>query len=414
MRLRQITEAKFRKSITMYHGTSSVFLQSILSNGLVPDPKKKKWDTDPGVSLGTHSRVSLSGSYWTGNLITATSSARNTTEKFGGNNLIVIAQIQTQSAMADEDKITFSLKWEYDDAFGGNFSENPHMIAATYYDTREYYQKAKDKFIKSVHEKLSDSNEQKPVPEKLLANTFDALSLRIIAHGINDAKGDTYWSPLNRVKNKPDNIPTVSQTEQNLLDLKDKLTRYYRESAIDTQAFSHTLRVTKPVNYRGANRITHIVEIPDGYFKSGEYIQPPIISHYGSTDLPEKFMNDWKTRIGKFPGITKKEKYNEEIQENLKVGYKVMELENNVAISHADKNLKIPLEKNKKFKFKNNGLYLSNNKQFVIDHYTGLTDGDEVLLKFSYDPKSIVLGSDTDFESDFTVSQAQLLDFEKI
>lgn len=416
MRLRELTEAKFRKSVTMFHGTSSVFLPTILSNGLIPNPKKKKWDVDPNISLGTQSRVSLPGSYWTSNLLTATSSALNTTEKFGGETIVVIAQIQTRSAMADEDNVTHSLRWEYDSAFGGIYSDKPGLVASVYYDSRDYYEQAKQKFINQVHNELSGDNEKKPIPEKLLGQTFDALTLRIIAHGIKDAGNDRYWNPVNRVTNKPDNTPTVPETEQNLLNIKDKLTRYYRESTEDASAFRHTLRITEPVTYRGANRITHIVEIPDGYFKDGKYIQPPLISHYGGLELPTKFMTDYESRKGEFPGIkkAKKESYNENKLPNRKLGYKVMELDGNTAISHADKRVTIPLKKNAVFKIKNNGLYLSNNKRFVLDHYTGLTDNDEVLLTFEYNPENIITGSDADVESDFTVSNAKLIDFRKL
>lgn len=416
MRLRELTEAKFRKSVTMFHGTSSVFLPTILSNGLVPNPKKKKWDVDPNISLGTQSRVSLPGSYWTSNLLTATGSARSTTEKFGGETIVVIAQIQTRSAMADEDNVTHSLRLGYDSAFGGRYSDSPGLVAGVYYDSRDYYEQVKQKFIDLTHRELSGDNEKKPVPEKLLGQTFDALTLRIIAHGIKDAGNDRYWNPVYRVTNKPDNTPTVPETEQNLLNIKDKLTRYYRESTEDASVFRHTLRITEPVTYRGANRITHIVEIPDGYFKDGEYIQPPLISRYGSLELPTKFMDDYTSRVGEFPGIekAKKESYNENKLPNRKLGFKVMELGKDVAISHADKKMMIPLKKNTVFNFKKNGLYLSNNKRFVLDHYTGLTDNDEVLLIFEYDPADIVSGSDTDAESDFTVSKAKLIDFRKV
>lgn len=306
MLIKDLFEAKFKKPITMYHGTTSEFLSSILKQGMVPNPKRKKWDTDPDVSLTTQSRASLEGSYWSSNLITASSSASNTKNKFGGNPILIIADIQTQSAKADEDNITYDLKRQYDDSFGGSYSGNPRLVAEVFYDSQEYYQKAKEKFIKNSHDSMSNSNNLKPVPVDLLSQVFDALSLRIIAHGIREAKGDDYWSPIKRVKNKPETIPTVEETERNLLNLKDKVTRYYRESTTNTGQFSHTLRITDPVTFGGANKITHIMEIPDSYFKDKKYIQPPIILHYGNKNLPEKFMSDYKSRVGKFPGLVDK------------------------------------------------------------------------------------------------------------
>jgi hypothetical protein len=308
MRINQLTEAKFKKPIVMYHGTSSEFLSSILKHGMIPNPKKKKWDTDPDVSLTTQSRASLEGSYWTSNLLTATSSGSNTTNKFGGETILIIANIQTGSAKADEDNVTYELKYQYDKAFGGSYSSNPKLVADVYYDSKEYYDKAKDKFITNVHNNLKD-NPNQPQPSELLSDIFDASTLRIIAHGIADAKGDEYWSPIYRVKNKPTIPPTVSETENNLLMLKDKLTRYYRSSASNKNVdqFSHTLRITEPITFSGANRITHILKIPKSYFdENKKYIQPPLVLLYGNKNIPEKFLKDYTSRIGKFPGLVNK------------------------------------------------------------------------------------------------------------
>jgi len=79
-----LSEAKFRKPIVMFHGTSDKFLQSILKNGILPEPPQKTWDEDKNISSISASRESLKGSYWTSNLLTATSSAWNTVKKFGG------------------------------------------------------------------------------------------------------------------------------------------------------------------------------------------------------------------------------------------------------------------------------------------------------------------------------------------
>lgn len=309
MRLRQLTDAKFRKSTTMYHGTTSDFLPSILKKGLVPDPKKKYWADDPNASLTKASLASLHGSYWTSNIFTATSSATNTTNKFGGDKIIVIAQIQTQSAFADEDNLAFPLEWNYNKAFGGNISEKPRQVAYYFYDDKNYYENAKKNFIKLVHDELSKNNEKKPVASQLLSDAFDAMSLRIIAHGIRDAGADKYWNPLKDIKNKPDTEPTVAETEKNLLDTKDKLSQRYRETTLDKDDFRHTLRITEPVTYSGANRITHVVEIPDGYVENGNFVKPPIILHYGNKkNIPEKFIQDFKSRVGKWPGVVEKGK----------------------------------------------------------------------------------------------------------
>jgi hypothetical protein len=307
MRINQLLEAKFRKPITMFHGTSTKFLRSILKTGMVPNPRDKKWDVDPGASLTTQSRVSLTGSYWSGRLMTATSSALNTTGKFGGNSLLIIAQIQTQDAKADEDQISFDIPREYDYAFGGVYSNNPDLVARVYYDSRDYYNEKKEIFIKNIHNSFTE-NPNKPVPTKLLSNLFDTFTLRIISYGVKEAGTDSYYNPLNRIKNKPNEVPETDEIEKQLLNIKDKLTKYYRETTEDSGKFSHTLRITEPVTFSGANRITHILEIPKHYFdENKKFVQPPLILHYGnSKTLPKKFMDEYTSRIGDFTGLVDK------------------------------------------------------------------------------------------------------------
>jgi hypothetical protein len=303
MRISELFEAKFRKPIPMFHGTSTVFLRSILKTGMVPNPKLKKWDTDPKASLTTQSRVSLSGSYWSGRLMTSISSANNTIEKFGGNKLIIIANIQTQSAKADEDQITFDIPREYDYAFGGVYSTRPDLVAQVYYNSKKYYEDAKSKFVKSLHNSLTE-NPNKPIPTDLLEELFNTFTIRIISYGIKEAGNDTYYNPIKNINPIP-NVPSTEEAESELLKLKDKITRYYRETTEDKGRFSHTLRITDPVDYSGANRITHIIEIPKSYInKNKDFVQPEMILHYGNPKtIPNKFIDEYINRVGDFSGM---------------------------------------------------------------------------------------------------------------
>ena len=138
--LNQIDEKKrSRPPREMYHGTSSAFLRTILKQGIVPDPKEKKWAEDPHVSSASVSRVSLPGSYWTSNLMTAQSSSTNTTGKFPGNPIIIIAMISEGSAFADEDSITSAIMRGpaevYRLLFGGGIVADavPKLLAGIYW-----------------------------------------------------------------------------------------------------------------------------------------------------------------------------------------------------------------------------------------------------------------------------------------
>lgn len=98
------------------------------------------------------------------------------------------------------------------------------------------------------------------------------------------------------------------------------------------------------------------------------------------------------------------------------IGYKVMafDRESSSGYSLADKTFKIPLVIGKEVSVGKNGLYLSNSKNFVKNYYSGLTDSDEVIVTFEYDPKDIISGNDSDNESEFTVKNAKIKEVEVI
>lgn len=295
MKIKDLFEAKFRKPILMYHGTSTAFLRSILKHGLLPNPKQKIWKDDPDASIYTQSRASLLGAYFSSHFMVAYSSSGNSVRKYPGNRLMILAKIQTQSAKADEDSISGYLNISYNQAFGGNYSDNYRVVSEIYYDYPEQYETIKTKFIEILHKKLS-VNKNKPVPPQLLSDTFDSISLRIIAYGNKEDK----WL-FSRINNKPTNIPSTIEAEERLLQIKDKLTSYYRESAIDSNRFAHTLRITEPVGFSGANRITHIIELPYRP-KTDNLEDKKAILHYGNiNEIPNTFFNDYSNFIGKFP-----------------------------------------------------------------------------------------------------------------
>jgi putative chitinase len=98
------------------------------------------------------------------------------------------------------------------------------------------------------------------------------------------------------------------------------------------------------------------------------------------------------------------------------IGYKIMAYDpkTKTAYSLADEKVKFPLVKNKEIKVGGKGIYLSNSENFVKTYYSGLTNNDEILIKFEYKPDDIISGNDTDSESEFTVSNARIVGYENI
>ncbi len=292
----------------MYHGTSSVFLQSILKQGVIPNPTKKRWDTDVA-SRSTFSRASLPGSYWSSNYMTASSSAHNTMRKFGGEEIIVIAQIMEQSAYADEDNINSQLKWAVSDTVKEVYPQIRSdfwvsLAEELFGDHPEKRKHLQTIFTQLLHKYLKGS--EKHYPDTALCNKLlDLLVLRDMAFEKQNGMRLDMWMT------KVPEIPPVSDIEDALLQLRERLTKSYRYSTYYTDdKFNHTLRIPTTVGFRGTNKIKWILKMTkwdvnrtEGEGKLAKIIIDPIILIYGNTVLPEDFLHQYRERIGKFPGL---------------------------------------------------------------------------------------------------------------
>lgn len=302
--LDEINEAKFRKPIGMYHGTSDAFLQSILKNGIVPDPTAKVWQDDPAASASSASRESLSGSYWTSNMMTASSSAWSAAKKFGGNQLMVLADIAEQSAFADEDSINGSLDWAFADAantYGLSGSAVINIASMYYNDWKGARDKITKAYVESLHDKLLGGDKH-PIDDKLLSRALESYMMRMLAHAKKNGEF-TYRSE--ELKSLPE-IPSVEEAEQDWLRVRGALTKQYRATAYKEEGgFSHTLRMTEPVTYRGSNKITGLLGDPPRKSEPGkpdpDWYSRPKILYYGK--VSQDYINQYNERIGEFPGV---------------------------------------------------------------------------------------------------------------
>ena len=92
------------------------------------------------------------------------------------------------------------------------------------------------------------------------------------------------------------------------------------------------------------------------------------------------------------------------------IGYKVMRLEDDFLISFADSRLKFPAEKGLVLNMPGKGIYLSPNKEFVLNYYGGNTDDQEALLTLEFEKENVTGGNLTDKESEVSVSSAKTID----
>lgn len=278
------------KPIIVYHGTSINNLPSILSQGLIPNPKERKWAFDSDASFGMPSRQSLEGIYITTNLMTAISSAP-IKEK-----LIVIAQVQPRALFADEDTVTGAVSGipASDNAFFQERGIAQLYLALKTNTNQEYLNDVKQRYIEIGMRKLVSmlnfdihSNLKQRLGEILNSLFYVALN-RSAAYIDEDTVRDMkmYYNKLGNFE-----IPDKLQAENEYSKWMDKLTRTLKSAAHpDKRAdnFQINGRLLAPIGYSGKNKILAIVKEVD---RETEVV-------YG--EVPDQFVKDWQSVRGEW------------------------------------------------------------------------------------------------------------------
>ena len=313
----------------MYHGTSSKFLKNILSNGLVPNPKQKAWDEDKDAETnpGQITRRSVGGVYFANNFLTATSSAKTTVDKFGGEELVIIANIQERSAFADEDTLRFKLErlvHQFAEESGLLSGNNKLFMMGYFLGVGELPQGNKvlyKNFANTANSFLGRSKQ--PANESATRDFLDSylemeyakymamkdnyyykkefISGYAAAYRGKDAEG------INAREKEAElyyNMPEyeVRESEEKYLKSMDALTRSYKQWAVrEPNSVIHTLRVDDVVNFRGRNKIVcmFIWRTREDYDDPNDKTTATIV--YG--DMPEEAKQDIKRSWGGFEVI---------------------------------------------------------------------------------------------------------------
>lgn len=305
-----------------YHGTTDRFLREILKKGMVPDPDKRAWDEDPQANVLQISRASLYGSYWTVNVGIATSSSFNTVKKFGGKEIIVIANLIPESGVADEDKITFVLI----DRIGQVISQNMligdlrdpmnlgmlwGMIKANY----DILDPIIEQVARKIHLKFSKSSELKPIPYDMISKAVLSYLKRQALYAVDGSKQSYIFDwksgfsrghsdiEFNDIRLPRELFGMDKKEAENQFKIaQDQLTQYYREIAQKAmrQTPRGTMRMLEPVTYSGRNRIFCIVRLHpvqvQSKFSNNMVSSNAIEIVYGKP--PQKFLDDWEKDIG--------------------------------------------------------------------------------------------------------------------
>ena len=89
-------------------------------------------------------------------------------------------------------------------------------------------------------------------------------------------------------------------------------------------------------------------------------------------------------------------------------GYKVMRYKDGKICSLADDTYQFDPFKNKNLEMDGQGVWLSTNKQFVLDYYSNADEDDEVLVTLEFNPKDITAGNLNDREPVITVPKCKI------
>ena len=318
-----------------YHGTRGRNLQSVLVNGLIPDPKQREWSQDSHSSFYGASRASLGGIYVTQNLMTAISAANKSRNRKGGEPaVIVIMDIQPRSLMADEDVLM-----PVQNALSPG-EPNEWLVAGAFMARElgtgmEYVEGVRSKYVESNVDyarrrlKGSLSPQAETRLRVILRDMWDAALDRQAAYSYH---GDDYRWRQEWYRN-------VSQEQQKAVDAEmekagydrqsdeeinskiyrdvmsrhipqrpdsgkaesvfaakmDKLTRMLKNLSrpgVTGESFMQNGRSLDPIGFSGSNKITGIVEVSvvEGIYREEVRLV------WG--EMPSKFVEDWKKSVG--------------------------------------------------------------------------------------------------------------------
>lgn len=308
--------------IMMLHGTSDKFLKSILANGLIPNPKRRTWEDDPNPSFNVPSRVSYGGVYFSKNVFTAIQSARNTKNKLGGKDpLIVVSQIQPKTALPDEDSFQSYIKFALDYAIseGGNYSQNDFMYVYAYYchlvnndefeDHVKYFIKQMINFACHTSEMKQACQTSNKIVDKM-NRLYIASIKRIVSHIDLDLQKrylNEFFDREGKEFSEEYIITDKASAEREYMQATDDITRSFKNFVMNKlDTFDLTLRVMEPVGFSGPNKIIAIFEL-ENYFNN-DHDDVRIVVHYGQ--IPDDIIQDFKEIMGVEFEIIEKDREN--------------------------------------------------------------------------------------------------------
>jgi hypothetical protein len=292
-----LNEAKADK-IIVYHGTSYKNLSSILSQGLIPNPKQRAWSEDPNTGFYQASRQSLEGIYVSTNLGTASGAATNAKnrEDMKNGSVIVVCEIQPKTAFLDEDDLMML------DRFNNNEYQLADLFCLIIKDPTDEFVRLQFENFVELFKRMTSEYEGMDNPQ-LIASLHDSLwnfFKKSIQRKVAYIEDYTFSKKLRDYKINVEK-PNATISEREFLQAKDVLTKSLKKMANpynlkNRNEYSRfTSRINSPIRFSGVNKIIAIVHKPFDYKE-----RPRVV--YGQ--VPEDFVKQYREAIGDWNPIS--------------------------------------------------------------------------------------------------------------
>ena len=243
-----------------FHGTSTVFAKRILSEGFVPDPKRKVWDPERG------RLASYQGTYFSRNFGTASGAAQNAAIKFGGRQCVFEVQLETRTALMDEDNLP-------------NMRDALMIAAGRYYILQSIYDKATDKWSadrgRQENAEFLASQPASNMVDKAADIVVEDFERKMHEHlklahqqadRLREAAKRWAWALLNAAAEGLEVHRQSSAETAEIRAAKNDFMRAAGSVAKQRESFmGNNARVLEPVTFRGANRILSAIVNPQYY-----------------------------------------------------------------------------------------------------------------------------------------------------
>lgn len=260
MKLHDLMERRMQRTKIMYHGTSDVFLQSILKHGLMANPPKRVYGGDAD-DPGPAGYETFGGIYLTDQTSLASSAAQDAREKFGGQPIIVHVQYVLGSGNLDEDLITNPIQRGLEELISGFYSaqdnEGDHGDedwTAGYNTFTDYEQENREQVMDEIADGVYDKVKQYGTPNA----RFMLILQEAINYLLDHVDEDMIYvgTTMSELRNHPMYIQMIEKMMASVND--------------DPLAMKN-IQVTRDIGFRGKTRI---VKITRNGFKDEIYRDP--------------------------------------------------------------------------------------------------------------------------------------------